>query len=75
MILEKVAGILASQLGADESSITAETDIVSDLSADSLDVVTLLMCIEDEFGVTIDDEDVPQLRLVGDIVSYIEAHI
>ena len=57
MIFEKVAGILASQLGADENTIEDTTDIVSDLGADSLDVVTLLMCIEDEFGVTVSDED------------------
>ena len=75
MIFEKVADILASQLGADGDSITPSTDIVSDLSADSLDIVTLLMCIEDEFGVTVDDEDIPELRLVGDIVAYIEAHM
>ena len=75
MIFEKVANILASQLGVDEESITRETDIVSDLSADSLDMVELLMCIEDEFGVVVDDEDVQDLRLVGDVVSYIEAHM
>ena len=75
MIFEKVARILASELGADEASITPSTDIVSDLSADSLDMVTLLMCIEDEFGVVVDDDDIPNLRLVGDVVSYIEAHM
>ena len=75
MIFEKVVGILASQLGADENSITEETDVVSDLGADSLDVVTLLMCIEDEFGVTVDDDEAQELRQVGDIVAYIEAHV
>ncbi len=75
MIFEKVAGILASQLGADENTIEDTTDIVSDLCADSLDVVTLLMCIEDEFGVTVSDEDAQELRQVGDIVAYIEAHM
>ncbi|MBE6935406.1 MAG: acyl carrier protein [Ruminococcaceae bacterium] len=75
MIFEKVAGILASQLGADENSITEDTDVVSDLGADSLDVVTLLMCIEDEFGVTVEDDEAQELRQVGDIVAYIEAHI
>ena len=75
MIFEKVAKILASELGADESSITPSTDIVNDLSADSLDMVTLLMCIEDEFGVVVDDDDIPDLHLVGDVVAYIEAHM
>ena len=53
MIFEKVAAILAEQLGADASDITEATDIINDLGADSLDVVTLLLCIEDEFGVTV----------------------
>ena len=75
MIFEKVAGILSSQLGVDEDSITKNTDIVNDLGADSLDVVTLLMCIEDEFGLVVSDDDVQELRLVGDIAAYIEAHM
>jgi acyl carrier protein len=75
MIFEKVASILAEQLGADVNDITETTDIINDLGADSLDVVTLLLCIEDEFGVTVSDEEAQELRAVGDIVSYIEAHI
>ena len=72
MIFEKVASILAEQLGADVNDITETTDIINDLGADSLDVVTLLLCIEDEFGVTVSDEEAQELRAVGDIVSYIE---
>jgi len=75
MIFEKVAAILAEQLGADASDITEATDIINDLGADSLDVVTLLLCIEDEFGVTVSDEEAQELRQVGDIVAYIEAHV
>ena len=75
MIFEKVASILAEQLGADVNDITQTTDIINDLLEDSLDVVTLLLCIEDEFGVTVSDEEAQELRAVGDIVSYIEAHI
>ena len=61
MIFEKVAAILAEQLGADASDITEATDIINDLGADSLDVVTLLLCIEDEFGVTVSDEEAQEL--------------
>jgi len=75
MIFDKVASILASQLGADETTISDSTDIISDLGADSLDVVTLLMCIEDEFGITVSDDEAQELRQVGDIVSYIESHL
>ena len=75
MIFEKVTSILAEQLGADVNDIDESTDIINDLGADSLDVVTLLLCIEDEFGVTVSDEEAQELRQVGDIVSYIEAHM
>ena len=75
MIFEKVVSILAEQLGADVDDIKESTDIINDLGADSLDVVTLLLCIEDEFGVTVSDEEAQNLRQVSDIVSYIEAHV
>jgi acyl carrier protein len=75
MVFDKVASILAEQLGADVNDITETTDIINDLGADSLDVVTLLLCIEDEFNVTVSDDEAQELRQVGDIVSYIEAHI
>ena len=75
MILDKVITMLADQLGVDPSTINESTDIINDLGADSLDVVTMLMCVEDEFGITISDEDAQQLRRVGDIVSYIESNI
>ena len=75
MIFEKVVSILAEQLGADVDDIKESTDIINDLGADSLDVVTLLLCIEDEFGVTVSDEEAQNLRQVSEIVSYIEAHV
>ncbi|MBQ1504758.1 MAG: acyl carrier protein [Oscillospiraceae bacterium] len=75
MVFDKVANILAEQLGADVNDINDSTDIINDLGADSLDVVTLLLCIQDEFDVSISDEEAQELRQVGDIVSYIEAHI
>ena len=49
MIFEKVKGILAEQLDIDEDSITADSSIVEDLGADSLDIVDLVMSLEDEF--------------------------
>lgn len=75
MILEKVIAMLADQLGVDPDTINEETDIVNDLGADSLDVVTMLMCVEDEYGITISDEEAQDLRRVGDIVSYIERNM
>ena len=72
MIFEKVAAILAEQLDAEEETITLETNLVEDLEADSLDVVDLVMTLEDEFDMEIPDEDIVDVRTVGDIVKYLE---
>lgn len=72
MIFEKVAAILAEQLDAEEETITLETNLVEDLGADSLDVVDLVMTLEDEFDMEIPDEDIVDVRTVGDIVKYLE---
>ena len=74
MVLEKVKVILAEQFDVDEDTITADTDIQEDLGADSLDVVDLLMSIEDEFECEIPDEEIENIRLVGELVSFIEAN-
>jgi len=74
MVLEKVKVILADQFDVDEDTTTPETDIQEDLGADSLDVVDLLMSIEDEFEVEIPDEEIENIRSVGELVSFIEAN-
>ena len=72
MIFEKVKGILAEQLDIDEDSIPADSSIVEDLGADSLDIVDLVMSLEDEFDTEIPDEAIEGIKTVGDIVHYIE---
>ncbi len=72
MLFEKIKEILAEQLDADPEMITMETRIAEDLNADSLDVVELLMSIEDEFEVSIPDEEIEKLKTVGDVVEYIQ---
>lgn len=72
MVFEKIREILSEQLDAELETITVDTKIEEDLSADSLDVVELLMSIEDEFGIEIPDEEIEKLRTVGDVVNYIE---
>ena len=74
MIFEKVAAILAKQLDVEEESITPETNLVDDLGADSLDVVDLVMTLEDEFDTEIPDEEIENIKTVGDIVRFIEEH-
>lgn len=72
MIFEKVQAMLAEQLNVDKNKITLETNIVEDLKADSLDVVEMLISLEDEFGVSVPDEDAKDLKTVGKLVAYIE---
>ena len=72
MILESVISILAQQFEVSPESISSETNLVDDLGADSLDVVELIMSVEDEFGLSVSDEDAVELTTVGKIVEYIE---
>ncbi len=72
MYFEKVRDALAQQFEMDPDNITPETNLIDDLGADSLDVVELIMSLEDEFGISISDEDAAQLYTVGRIVDYLE---
>lgn len=72
MVFEKIKEILAEQLDANAEEMTMETRIDEDLGADSLDVVELLMSIEDEFEVEIPDEEIENLKTIGDVVEYIQ---
>ena len=73
MILSKVKSILSEQFSVDEEKITMQTNIAEDLGADSLDVVDVLMSLEDEFEMEIHDEDVENIKTVGQLVEYIKA--
>ena len=68
----KVKAIVAEQLGVDQAEITRETSFVSDLNADSLDTVELVMEFEDEFDMSIPDEEAEKIQTVGQAVDYIE---
>ncbi len=73
MVFEKIKNILAEQFDVEEkANLTMETDIADDLGADSLDVVEVLMSIEDEFQVEIPDEEIENIKSIGDLVTYIE---
>ena len=72
MIFEKVQKALAEQFEVSPDTITLDTNLVDDLGADSLDVVDLVMAIEDEFSVEIPEDQVENIKTVGDIVKYIE---
>lgn len=72
---EKVRSILAAQLDIDEDKITANTLIADDLGADSLDVVELMMSVEEEFGITIAEEEVQGFKTVGDVAKFIDENL
>lgn len=69
---DKIISLIAEKLNKKKETITLKTRLVEDLGADSLDVVELIMAFEDEFGVNLPDEDVPNLKTVGDIIKYIK---
>lgn len=73
-IESKVRDIIVDKLGVDAAEVSAEKSFTSDLGADSLDTVELIMELEKEFGVTIPDDDAEKIATVGDAVAYIEAH-
>jgi acyl carrier protein len=74
MVLDKIREIIVEQLDVEEEKVTLEASITEDLGADSLDVVDLVMSIEESFDIEIPDEEVENIKTVGDIVKYIEAN-
>ena len=72
MIFDKIKDIIVEQLQVDESEVTMDTNLMKDLSADSLDAVEIIMAIEDAFDIEIPDEDAEKFQLVGDLVKYVE---
>ena len=73
-VFEKVKKILCDQLDLEEEQVTEEAEVIEDLGADSLDIVDLVITLEEEFDTEIPDEDIENLKTVGDIVKYIEDH-
>lgn len=71
-IFEKIKGIVVEQLGVEETAVKMEATFVDDLSADSLDIVELIMAIEEEFDMEIPDADAEKIVTVGDVVDYIK---
>ena len=61
MVFEKIREIIIEQLQVDESEVTMDTNLMKDLSADSLDAVEIIMAIEDEYGIEIPDEEAEEV--------------
>ena len=71
---EKVKEIIIDTLSFDGDEIRPESDFFKDLKVDSLDVVELMMALEENFGISIPDEELPNLHTVESVVKYIEDH-
>lgn len=74
MNLDQVRDVIAETLGCNAEDVTAEAKLREDLGADSLAAVELMMALEEATGVSIEDEVMPGMQTVGDIVTYLEAH-
>ena len=74
MEFEKLKKVIAEVLSVDPDEITMDSTFVDDLGADSLDVVEMLMSLEEEFNITVPEEDAVNIKTVGDIVKLIEAN-
>ncbi|QRO12960.1 acyl carrier protein [Moraxella osloensis] len=74
-IEQKVKAAVAEQLGVNAEDIKNESSFMDDLGADSLDLVELVMSFENEFGITIPDEDSAQLTTVQSAINYVQSKL
>lgn len=75
MAFENIKKIIAKNLSISEDKVTMEADFVNDLGADSIDLVEIYMDLEDEFNMSIPDQDLPNIKTVGDLVKFVESKI
>lgn len=72
MILNNIIDSLSKLLSIDKADITAESNLINDLGADSLDIVQMLIALERDFDMTFDDDEIRKIRTVGDVAALIE---
>ena len=75
MIFETIRKIISEQLGLDEKIISLDSNLTTDLDADSLDAVEIIMALEDEFSIEIPDDRIEDLVTIHDLVEYIESSV
>jgi len=74
MVFETVRNMISEQLEIDPASITMDSNLVTDLKADSVDVMEVVMNLESEYGIEFVFEQLSEIKTVGDVVAYIEAN-
>ncbi len=72
MTMDKVREIVIATLNLDEEKLTPDADLIKDLEVDSIDVVELVMALEEEFGLSIPDEETEKLTTIAKIAAYID---
>jgi acyl carrier protein len=72
---ERVIDIVCENLGVNKEQITRQTSFIEDMGADSLDIVELVMELEEEFEITIPDEQAEKIKTVGEAIEYIEREL
>jgi len=71
-LTDKVKDIIVDKLGVNAEQVTSEASFQEDLGADSLDVVTLVMAFEEEFGISIPEQEAEKLKNVGAVIEYLK---
>lgn len=72
MIFDKVKEIICEELGIEADVVTLEASLADDLGADSLDAIELIMAVEEKFDVEISDSEAAKIKLVSDMVKFLE---
>ncbi len=73
-MFEEIAKLIAEHLDIDVSQIKPDSDFITDLSADSLDIVEMLIDMENTYGIEFEDTDMQSVKTVNDVIKFIEAH-
>ena len=74
-VRDRVIEIVCEQMGQPKDKVSEETSFINDLGADSLDTVELVMELEDEFDLSIPDEEAEKIKTVGDAIKHIQAAV
>jgi acyl carrier protein len=72
---QRVTELIVEQLGVSRDEAVPRASFIDDLGADSLDIVELVMCLEEEFDIEIPDDDAEKIQTIGDAISYLKKRL
>ena len=72
MDFETIKTLIGQQLKVDPATITRDSRLMEDLKADSANIMVMIMDLEDQFGITVEDDQIMRMRTVGDVADYID---